>query len=89
MEYNLPTNVIEAIKLIAQCEFIPFDEADRAIFPGVESEYPTICYMESGSVESYAQGLVVVQDGDSFTFTKDEGDGEIKEVRFTFEMTKS
>jgi len=82
--YKLPKTAAEAVRLIAQCVFVPFDEADYMGFAGVESEDPKICWLENED----GSAVTVIHDDDNFHFISTEyGVSQLKQSTTDFTFT--
>jgi hypothetical protein len=69
----LPTNAVDALKLIATAQFRPFTDADWQGFAGCETADPQIA--EVGD-------MVVIIDGDEVTFNLFGEEGDIEWTNF-------
>ena len=69
----LPQNAAEALKLLVNAKFRPFDDMDWALFSGCESENPLIGVLED---------LIIVIDGNRINIVHeaDEFGGELYEL---------
>lgn len=72
MTNQLPTNALEAIKIITNCKFKPFDEFDHEVFSGIQTSEPMICYFRQSETDE--DGIAVVQDSETFAFFNMQGE---------------
>lgn len=74
---TLPTTAIDAIRLLATCEFRSFTSHDWAAFAGAESADPQICEREDG--------ITVLVDGSRVEFLLWDEEGGCQDATFEFE----
>lgn len=67
--YELPKTKAEALRMVAENSFAPFDKSDWETFPGCESDNPLVCYLEDESLpEDDRDGIAIVIDGNELYF---------------------
>ena len=67
--FGLPKTKEEALRMVAENSFDPFDASDWETFSGCESENPLVCYLENpDTAEGDADGVAIVIDGNTLYF---------------------
>ena len=65
----LPKTKAQALRMVAENSFDPFDKDDWETFSGCESDSPLICYLEEeGKPEDDRNGIAIIIDGTTLYF---------------------
>ena len=91
---ELPKNSIEALQLVANNKFNPFDKEDWMAYSGCRTEFPLICYLEAEYAkdeqrdpghDEFETGMVIILDGEVVYFEiYDEEDESGQTVSTTY-----